>query len=319
MHYRKLGGSELLVSEIALGTWLTLGSSVDAQATRRLVHHAFELGINFFDTADVYSDGDCEVALGAAIRELPRDQVIVASKCFFPTPDHPGEQGLSRKLIFASVEGSLRRLGVSCIDLYQCHRADPDTPLEETLRAFEDLITAGKLRHWGVSEWSASQIEKASSLATERDAPPPVSNQAEYSILRRGIETERVPDSARAGVSTLAWSPLAQGVLTGKYRGGRRPAGSRGADGFRHQFMEELLKDDRLSGVDLLVSRAQDLGLSMAQLSLAWCLREPRVASLIVGATRERQLDDNAGASGVVLPPKLLTEIDELFPLAVLE
>jgi aryl-alcohol dehydrogenase-like predicted oxidoreductase len=234
VEYRRLGRSELAVSEIALGTWLTLGSSIDTDATRRMVHHAFGLGINFFDTADVYSDGDCEVALGGALRALPRDQVVVASKCYFASPDHPDSEGLSRANVTASVEGSLRRLGTDYIDLYQCHRADPDTPLEETLGAFASLIQAGKLRHWGVSEWSPEEIERACALALEHGAPGPISNQTEYSLLRRGVEAGLLPASSRAGVSTLAWSPLAQGILTGKYSGGRRPRGSRAADGFRH-------------------------------------------------------------------------------------
>jgi aryl-alcohol dehydrogenase-like predicted oxidoreductase len=314
VEYRSLGGSELAVSEIALGTWLTLGSSIDADATRRMVEHAFGLGINFFDTADVYSDGDCEVALGRALRALPRDQVVVASKCYFASRDHPESEGLSRSNIKASVEGSLRRLDTDYIDLYQCHRADPDTPLEETLGAFANLIQAGKLRHWGVSEWSPEEIERACALARQQGAPAPISNQTEYSMLRRGVETRLLPVSSRVGVSTLAWSPLAQGVLTGKYSGGRRPEGSRAADGFRRQFMEKLLGDERAARVDGLRPFADALGISVAQLALAWCLRGTNVASLIVGATRETQLDDNAGASGRSLPAEVREGIDRLFP-----
>ena len=314
MEYRQLGRSGLRVSEISLGSWLTLGSSVDVDATRDLVHRAFDLGINFFDSADVYANGEGEAALGAALRGIPRPYVVVATKCFFPMSEHPNDRGLSRKHIVESVEGSLRRLGTDYIDLHQCHRADPSTPMDETVRAYEDLIRQGKLLYWGVSEWRAEHIVDACRLAELRGAYAPVSNQPQYSIVRRGIERAVLPVSRREGVGQIVFSPLAQGALTGKYSGGVRPGGSRAADQQRNQFMGAFLEDDVLARVDRLQPLADELGLSMAQLALAWCLREPNVASTIVGVTRPEQLDDNVKASGRKLPPATLDAIDDIFP-----
>jgi voltage-dependent potassium channel beta subunit len=314
MEYRQLGRSGLRVSEISLGSWLTLGSSVDVDATRDLVHRAFDLGINFFDTADVYAGGAAEAALGRALRDLPRHHVVIASKCFFPMSQSPNDRGLSRKHIVESVEGSLRRLGIDYLDLEQCHRADPTTPIEETLRAYEDLIRQGKLLYWGVSEWRAEHLVDACRLAELRGAYAPISNQPQYSIVRRGIERAVLPVSRREGVGQIVFSPLAQGALTGKYSGGARPGGSRAADPQRNQFMDAFLEDEVLARVDRLQPLADELGLSMAQLALAWCLREPNVASTIVGVTRSEQLDDNVKASGRKLPAEVLDAIEELFP-----
>jgi voltage-dependent potassium channel beta subunit len=314
MEYRALGRSGLRVSEVSLGSWLTLGSSVDRESTREIVHRAYDLGINFFDTADVYADGQAEEMLGQALRAIPRRYVVIASKAFFPMSEHPNDRGLSRKHLFESVEASLRRLGTDYLDLHQCHRADPSTPVEETVCAYEDLIRQGKVLYWGVSEWSGAQIAEACRIADRRIAYRPVSNQPQYSLLRRQIEAEVLPACRGEGLSQIVFSPLAQGVLSGKYSGGTRPPGSRAADARRNTFMRAYLEPATLARVDRLAALANELGVSPAQLALAWCLREPGVASVIAGATRVAQLEENAKASGVRIPAELLARIDAIAP-----
>jgi aryl-alcohol dehydrogenase-like predicted oxidoreductase len=314
MQHRALGRSGLRVSEISLGSWLTLGSSVDREATRELVHRAYDLGIDFFDSADVYANGAGEEALGFALRGIPRPNVVLATKAFFPMSERPNDRGLSRKHLFESVEGSLRRLGTDYLDLHQCHRMDPRTPIEETVCAYEDLIRQGKLLYWGVSEWGGVQISEACRIAEARRAYRPISNQPQYSILRRGIEAEVLPVCEREGLGQLVFSPLAQGVLTGKYSGGALPAGTRAADSFRSQFMRALLEPEVLARVDALRPIAAEVGVSLAQLALAWCLRHPGVASVIVGATRVPQLEENAKASGLELPAEIAARIDAIAP-----
>ena len=314
MEYRNLGRSGLSVSEISLGSWLTFGSSIDREGTRELVHKAYDLGINLFDTADVYSNGQGEEALGYALQGIPRHYVVIASKCFFPMSEHPNDRGLSRKHIVESVEGSLRRLGTDYVDLLQCHRPDPTTPIEETVRAFEDLIRQGKVLYWGVSEWRAAHVVDACRIADRHDAYRPISNQPQYNLVRRGIEREVLPVCDREGLGQIVFSPLAQGALTGKYSGGKRPEGTRASDPQRNVFMDDFLTDAQLARIDALRPLADELGLSMAQLALAWCLRKPGVASVIVGVTRASQLEDNAKASGRSLPAEALAQIDELFP-----
>ncbi len=303
------------MSEIGLGSWLTLGSSVDHKATAKLVARAFELGINFFDTADVYSEGAAEEALGDALAPLPRHQLVIATKAFFPMSEGPNDRGLSRKHLFESVEASLRRLRTDYLDLHQCHRSDPDVPLEETIRAYEDLIRQGKLLYWGYSEWSPGILAEALRVTDTRKAYRPISSQPRYSLLHREIERELLPHCTREGIGLIVWGALAQGVLTGKYGGDRRPAGSRGADAFRAQFMADLLVSDTLERVERLRGWARELDCSMAQLALAWCLRRGEVASAIVGATRTAQLEDNVAASGIAIPEPMLAEIDAWFPL----
>lgn len=315
MEYRQLGRSGLRVSEVSLGSWLTLGSSVDAARTRELVHAAFDLGVNLFDTADAYAGGRAEEVLGEALRDVPRPHVVIATKCFFPVSDRPNDRGLSRKHVFESVEASLRRLRTDYLDLHQCHRADPATPIEETVGAYEDLIRQGKVLYWGVSEWPAAQIVDACRTADARRAYRPISSQPQYSILRRGIEKEVLPVCEREGVGQIVWSPLAQGVLTGKYSGGARPGGTRATDADRGRFMQDFLAPELLACVDRLRPLAAELGLSLAQLALAWCLRRASVASVIVGATRVEQIEENVRASGVRLPPEAEARVDELFPL----
>jgi aryl-alcohol dehydrogenase-like predicted oxidoreductase len=314
VHYRALGRSGLQVSEVSLGSWLTLGSKVDVAETRDIVQSAYDLGVNFFDTADVYANGAAEEVLGAALRSIPRRYVVIATKAFFPMSEHPNDRGLSRKHLFESVEGSLRRLGTDYLDLHQCHRADPTTPIEETVGAYEDLLRQGKILYWGVSEWRGAAIVDACRAADARNAYRPISNQPQYSILRRGVEREVFPVSRREGIGQVVFSPLAQGVLTGKYCRGERPADSRAADPQRNGFMNALLEPGQVERVDALRPIAAELGWSMAQLALAWCLREPAVSSVIVGATRVAQLEDNTKASGLRIPDGLLERIDEIFP-----
>lgn len=314
MRTRALGRSGLRVSELSLGSWLTLGSKVDRSQSTRLVAHAFELGVNLFDTADVYAEGEAERALGDAISALPRDQLVVATKCFFAMSETPNDRGLSRKHIVKSVEGSLRRLRTDYIDLHQCHRFDPETPLDETVRTYEDLIQQGKLRHWGVSHWQADQIAAGCAVADRLDADRPTSNQPSYSMLDRGIESGILATSAREGLAQIVFSPLAQGALTGKYGAGRRPEQSRASDPKRNRWMQDVLKDEVLARIDRLRPIADELGCSLAQLALAWCLRELGVASVLIGATSIAQLDENAARLDVEIPAASLARIDALFP-----
>jgi aryl-alcohol dehydrogenase-like predicted oxidoreductase len=314
MKYRRLGASGLSVSEIALGSWLTLGGSVDASASDRIVRHALELGVNLFDTADVYGDGEAERALGRALAGVARQRLVLATKCFFPMSDDPNDRGLSRKHLFEGVHGSLRRLGTDYLDLHQCHRPDPETPLEETVRAYEDLIRQGKVLHWGVSEWDEDLTAAACRIADATGGYRPISSQPQYSLLCRQIERGVLAAHARLGVGQIVWSPLAQGVLTGKYAGGARPAGSGMEDPTRAQFLGPLLSAANLERVERMRALAAQISVTPAQLSLAWCLRRSEVASVIIGATRPAQLDENVRASGLALPPGITRALDRIFP-----
>jgi voltage-dependent potassium channel beta subunit len=314
MQYRQLGRSGLRVSEISLGSWLTYGATVDVAAATRIVASALNLGINVFDTADVYANGAAEESLREALRGVARHKVVIATKAFFPMSDDVNDRGLSRKHLFESVEASLRRLGTDYVDLHQCHRADDSVPMDETVRAYEDLIRAGKVLYWGVSEWSAKQITDAVRTAESWGGYGPISNQPQYSMLRRGIEKKLIRSCKREGIGQIVWSPMAQGVLTGKYATGVRPEGTRAAHPFQSRFMEAFLTEEVLARVEQLRPLAASLDLTMSQLALAWCLRQPNVASAIVGATTPAQIEENAKASGVTLPPEALEKIDELFP-----
>jgi aryl-alcohol dehydrogenase-like predicted oxidoreductase len=307
MEYRQLGDSDLAVSEICLGTWTTFGGSIDDSVAHELVDVAFELGINFFDTANVYSGGRSEEVLGRALASRPRDSYIVATKVFAPAPD--GGRGLSREQILKQIDASLGRLGMDFVDLYQCHSYDGDVPLEEQLGALTEVVDAGKARCIGVSNWSGEQIRDAVRLAREHGFAKIVSSQPEYSLLEREPEEDVIPASRENGVSQIVYSPLAQGVLTGKYAPGAT-AGEGTRASTRSAWMQ-LYRDDVLERVQRLRPIAEGLGLSMAQLSLAWILREPNVASPIIGASRAEQLRDNAGASGVTLDATTLRAIDD--------
>lgn len=314
MQYRKLGRSGVLVSEVSLGGWLTHGRSIDDSTTSSIVHRAFDLGINFFDTADVYNQGEAEKSLAVAVKDLRRNDLFIATKCFFPRSEAPNDRGLSRKHITESVHDSLDRLNTDRIDLYQFHRHDPSTPVEETVAAIGDLIKQGKVVYWGVSMWPAWAIVSACHIAKELGVTSPVSNQPRYNMLDRGIEKSVIPASELYGVSQVVFSPLAQGVLTGKYKPGQAaPTGSRGADDKSNMFMADDMEERRLQAVQEVAKIAEKAGVSMTRFALAWCLRQPNIASVIVGATSVEQLEENAGATGLSIDPALFDEADALF------
>src|SRR3954467_11296386 len=315
MRYRRLGASGLKVSEVSLGSWLTYGGHVADRAAQACIHRAYELGVPLFDTADVYRRGAAERLVGAALRRYARESFVLATKVYFPMGDGPNDRGLSRKHIVEACEASLDRLGVDYIDLYQCHRFDTESALEETLRALDDLITAGKVLYAGVSEWSADQLEEARALGDRLLLRPIRSNQPQYSLLWRPIGSDVTPLSERLGIGQIVWSPLAQGVLTGKYRPGEpTPRDSRAGhpDPQTSQFVRLFMRDDILEAVGALRAVASEMGLTMAQLALAWVLRQPNVASAIIGASRPEQVEENCAASGVQLSPEALLRIDEV-------
>ena len=316
MEYRRLGHSGLKVSAVGLGTWLNFGSHLGDPEAGRIVRKALESGVNLIDLADVYADGKAEEQLGRLLQGVRRESYVLATKAFFPMGQGPNDKGLSRKHLFESVHASLRRLHTDCIDLFQCHRFDPETPVEETVRAFGDLIGQGKVHYWGVSLWTALQIEEAAAVAKELGAPPPVSNQPPYSLMNREIEAEVVPMCRKKGLGILSFSPLAQGVLTGKYLEGTRPESSRAADPRRNQFMQKYMGEQQLRSVAKMRDLAKAAGMPMARLALAWVLANPLVASVLVGVTTEAQLVENVAAAGTKLDPGLKTELDRLFPAA---
>jgi voltage-dependent potassium channel beta subunit len=307
MHYRRLGKHGIRVSEVSLGGWLTQGRTIDDGMTERIVRHAFDLGINFFDSADVYNRGEAERSLGKAVAGLRRQDLVIATKCFFPMSEAPNDHGLGRKHIFESVHDSLKRLDTDYIDLMQFHRFDPETEIEESVRAMEDLVRQGKVLYWGVSEWTADQIWEAVDVAHQHGAYAPASNQPRYSMLARGIEADVVPTCEKHGLGIVVFSPLAQGVLTGKYLPGESaPQGSRGSDETSNQFMRGMLEDQALlERVQTLKAFANDQGYTLSQFALAWCLRLPAISSVITGATSPEQVEANAAASGVVLDEKV--------------
>ncbi len=313
MQYRRLGRSGLQVSEVSLGSWLTYGRSVDDRTARQVLHRAFELGVNFFDTANVYGRGAAEEAVGRALRELPRDEYVLGTKCCFPMGEKPNQSGLSRKHILHQADASLRRLGLDYVDLYQAHRFDDESPLEETLRAFDDLVRAGKVRYVGVSMWSADQMIEAHAVAEKLRLDKIVSNQPVYNMLNRQIEGDVLATCQDLGIGQVVYSPLAQGVLTGKYGRGQVPPGSRASEPHKQgRFMGKYLSEATLERVECLRPIACELGMTMAQLALAWCLRQRGVASVICGATKAEQIEDNAGASGKAIPEDALRRIDEI-------
>ena len=307
MEFRRLGSSDLIVSEIALGSWLTLGGGIDADAARAIVDRSFELGINFIDTANVYNRGAAEEFLGEALAARPRDSYVLATKLYFPMSDT--DKGLSRAQVEKQIDASLARLRVDYVDLYQCHRYDPDTPLEETMEALSTAVRAGKARYIGFSEWTAAQIQAALDLPGVEKF---VSSQPEYSLLYRAPEQGVIDICAANGISQIVWSPLAQGVLTGKYGAGDAPpAGTRASSKEMGWAIGRYLSDDVLAAVDRLRPIAEGLGMPLSQLALAWVLREPNIASAIVGVSRPEQLEENVAASGLLLDAATLAAIDD--------
>jgi aryl-alcohol dehydrogenase-like predicted oxidoreductase len=311
MNHRFLGRSGLKVSEIAYGNWVTHGDQIDDAAADKVVRAALDLGITTFDTADVYAGTRAEEVLGAALAGQRREGLEIATKVFWPTGPGPNDRGLSRKHLMEAIEGSLRRLRTDHVDLYQAHRYDHQTPLEETMLAFADIVRAGKALYIGVSEWRAGELRAAAALARELHVPL-IANQPQYSALYRVPEAEVIPTSRELGIGQIVWSPLAQGALTGKYRPGQPPpAGSRG-DAGGGTVADRFLRDDVLTRVGELRPLASEAGLSPAQMAIAWVLGNDNVAAAIVGATRPEQLEDNAGASGVILDDELRRRIDEI-------
>lgn len=313
MNYRRLGDSGLKVSEIGLGGWLTFGNALGREEAREVMGAAFDLGITFLDTSNAYGKGKCEEAWGELLADRCRDEYVLATKVFFPMGDSPTQRGLNRKHVMEQCELSLRRLKTDHIDLYQCHRYDEETPLEETVRVMDDLIKQGKIVYWGFSEWTAEQIRSTVELCDAEGFYRPKSSQPQYSALRRGVEEEVFPLCQEHGIGQVCWSPLAQGILTGKYKPGEPlPGSSRANDDRQNQFIKEQVKDRALlERVQNLQPIAEEVGCSMAQLALAWALRRPEVSSLIVGATKPQQLRDNAEASGITLDDETVTAIND--------
>lgn len=311
MLYRRLGNTGLKVSEISLGSWLTYGNAVENETAVQTIDKAYELGINFFDTANAYNRGEAEKVVGAALRKYDRSSYVLATKVFFPMGEGPNDRGLNRKHVLEQANASLKRLGLDYVDILYCHRYDPETPVEETLRAFNDLMRQGKVLYAGISEWSATQIEEAMHVADKYLLDRFVVNQPQYSMLYRKIEEEVIPVSKKHGVGQVVFSPLAQGLLTGKYKNlSDIPADSRAANDKMNRFIKGLLNEGTLEKVQKIGAIAQKLSIPMAQLALAWVLRQPNVASALIGASRPEQVAENAKASGYVLTEDILAEIE---------
>lgn len=313
MEYRQLGKSGLRVSAIALGSWLTYGVSVEKERSLTCIKKAYELGVNFFDTANVYGRGAAEIVVGEALQPYPRESYVLATKVYFPMGDGPNDRGLSRKHIMEQCHASLRRLRTDYIDLYQCHRYDPSVPLEETLRALDDLVTQGKILYAGVSEWTAAQITDAVRTGEHLGLHRIISNQPRYNMFERGIEEEILPVCVREGIGQVVFSPLAQGVLTGKYRLNQPvPEGSRATTAEGKGFIQRLLTAENLQKVEALRQIAGEAGISLARMALAWVLRLPQISTAIIGASRPEQVEENVKAAELKLAPDLLQRIEEV-------
>jgi len=311
MKYRRLGDSDLEVSEISLGSWLTYGVGVEADKARSCLDAAFDVGINFIDTANVYGRGAAETFLGEALKSRPRDSYVLATKVYFPMSDT--DSGLSRAQIEKQLDASLKRLQTDVIDLYQCHRYDWDAPLEETLQTLNEAVASGKVRYIGFSEWPAERIQAALDLAKQNGWAKFVSSQPQYSLVWREPEQDVIPVSAANGISQIVWSPLGQGVLTGKYDPDQPPPqGTRATSDEMGGFIQRLMQPDLLRAVQQLKPLADQAGLSLPQFSLAWILREPNVASAIIGASRPEQVHENAKASGAVVDPALFAQAEAI-------
>ena len=316
MKYRKLGDSDLEVSEISLGSWLTYGVGVEADKARACLDTAFDVGINFIDTANVYGRGAAEAFLGDALKERSRDSYILATKLYFPMSDT--DYGLSRAQVEKQIDASLQRLQTDYVDLYQCHRYDSATPLEETLEALTRVVESGKARYIGFSEWPADKIRAALKLAASQGFTKFVSSQPQYSLAWREPEDEVIPVSSENGISQIVWSPLGQGVLTGKYDPDQPPpAGTRATSEEMGGFIQRLMQPELLRAVQKLKPLAEEAGLSLPQFALAWILREPNVASAIIGASRPEQVHDNVRASGAVVDTRLFDQAEAIIAEAL--
>jgi voltage-dependent potassium channel beta subunit len=309
MKYRRMGSTGLKISEISLGAWLTFGEGIDDSTARDLMLRAYDQGVNFFDNADAYAHGQAERVMGRILKELPRESVVVSSKVFWQTFEGPNGRGLSRKHIMESCEASLRRLDLDYLDLYFCHRYDPETPTDEVVRAMDDLIHQGKVLYWGTSQWGASQITNAHGIARQWGLYPPMVEQPHYNMLvREVVERQIAPAVDDLGVGLVTWSPLRSGLLSGKYANGI-PEGTRLAD---HEWLRDLLTEENLKIVQELDGVAAGLGVSLPQLAIGWLLRMPQVTSVITGASKLSHLEENLGAIEVpeMLAPAILERID---------
>jgi voltage-dependent potassium channel beta subunit len=314
MQYRRLGDAGVKLSEIGLGGWLTFGNALAAEQARAVMDRAFDLGINFFDSANAYGRGRSEEVWGELLAGRRREGYVLATKVYFPMGDGPNDRGLSRKHIVQQITNSLRRLRTDYIDLYQCHRFDVETPLEETVRAMNDLIRQGKVLYWGFSEWTAEQIEQCLRICSEGGYYKPKGSQPQYSLIHRNIERDVMPLCRSAGIGQVVWSPLGQGILTGKYKPGQPlPPESRAKDDRQNTFIRDRVNDRTLlEKVQRLVPIAKEQGISLAQLALAWVLRRDEVTSCIIGASRPEQLDENVEASGIRLDPATIRTVEEI-------
>jgi hypothetical protein len=312
VEHRRLGASGLKVSELSLGNWATHGAQIDENASRKVVAAALDCGITSFDTSDSYADKTGEEILGRALKGHQRHGLVISTKCFWPTGSGPNERGLSRKHILEACHASLARLDVEYVDVYYAHRFDAEVPLEETMRAFNDLVVQGKVLYIGVSEWTAGQIDEASRICEQNGYSPIIANQPQYSMLWRIIEQDVTPTCLTWGIGQVVWSPLAQGVLSGKYRpGSDAPRGSRASDSVGAEYISRWMGHDVLAAVAGLEPIAQSCGLTMAQLALAWVLSRPGVSSAIIGASSPEQVRANSGASGRALTPDVFDAVDE--------
>jgi voltage-dependent potassium channel beta subunit len=292
MHYRRLGKSGLKVSEIALGAWITIGSQIEEKISSDLIHAAYDQGINFFDNADAYANGQAEVVMGKAIKDLPREALVISSKVFWPTMPGPNGRGLSRKHMTESLNASLKRMQVDYLDIYYCHRYDPDTPVEEVVSTMNTFVQQGKILYWGTSEWEASQITHARGLARQFNLIPPVVEQPQYNMFhRKRVEEELTPVCREFGIGLTTWSPLYFGILTGKYNDGI-PEGSR-ASLDNMSWIRDRITDNKIEKVKSLTALANELEITTAQMAIAWLLRRKEVSAVITGATRLEQLDEN--------------------------
>ena len=310
MQYRKMGQSGLELSVVSIGGWLTFGGSIDDGATKKVLRAALDGGVNFIDLADIYAHGEAERAARKALRQVKRRHVVLSSKVFFRMSDDVNDRGLSRKHIMESCERSLRRLGTDYLDLYFCHRSDPTTPLEETVRAMDDLVHQGKVLYWGTSVWPAELLRRAHDLATVKNLYACRVEQPEYSLMQRKIEADVLPACRDLGIGVVCWSPLAGGALTGKYDAGI-PEGSRGA---RTEWLKDRLTEPNLARLRRFSELARALAVTPAQLALAWVLRQEGVTSVITGATSAEQVAENLGAVEVVLSDEVAAELSALFP-----
>lgn len=310
MQYRKLGRSGLNVSEISLGSWLTYGGYVERENAMKSIQTAYGLGINFFDTANVYERGAAETLMGEALRGLPRESYVLATKVFWPMGDGPNDRGLSRKHVMEQCHASLKRLGAEYVDIYYCHRHDPETPMEETLRALDDLVRQGKVLYVGVSEWTASQMAEAHAIADRYLLDRIVVNQPVYNMFNRYIEKEVISYGERGGIGQVVFSPLAQGLLTGKYSSPQElPADSRAA---KLENMRKNVTEEKILKVQELAKVASELALTVGQLALAWILRQQNVSSALVGASRPEQVEENTKAAGVKLSAEVIDRIEQI-------